>query len=79
MRLIGPAGEVVAALAHPAAAGSRQLTLRHARPLAGQPAFVFGREHPDVRAVDYEALSKLNVSATQELARQVAELQRQNA
>lgn len=40
--------------------------------------FVFGLEHADVRAVDYEALSMLNVSATQELARKVAALEKQN-
>ncbi|MBO2012485.1 hypothetical protein [Hymenobacter negativus] len=40
---------------------------------------MFGLEHADVRTVDYEALAMLNVSATQELARQLAELQKQNA
>jgi hypothetical protein len=39
---------------------------------------VYGLEHTDVRAVDYEALSMLNVSATQELARKVAALEKQN-
>jgi hypothetical protein len=33
--------------------------------------FVYGREVSDFRSVDYEAISMLNVSATQELARQV--------
>jgi len=33
--------------------------------------FVYGREVKDFRAVDYEAISMLNVSATQELARKV--------
>jgi hypothetical protein len=33
--------------------------------------FVFGREVDDLRGVDYEALSMLNVSATQELHRQL--------
>ena len=33
--------------------------------------FVFGREVKDFRNVDYEAISMLNVSATQELARQL--------
>ena len=41
--------------------------------------FIFGLEHADVRTVDYEALSMLNVSATQELARKVALLETQNA
>ncbi|WP_139923110.1 tail fiber domain-containing protein [Hymenobacter sp. DG01] len=55
------------------------LVVRGARQLAGQAVFVFGLEHPDVRTVDYEALSMLNVSATQELARKVALLEQQNA
>jgi hypothetical protein len=33
--------------------------------------FVYGREVNDFRTVDYDAISMLNVSATQELARQV--------
>lgn len=33
--------------------------------------FVYGREVKDVRAVDYEAIAMLNVSATQELARKL--------
>lgn len=34
-------------------------------------AFVYGTEQHDVRAVDYEAIAMLNVSATQELSRQM--------
>jgi hypothetical protein len=37
----------------------------------GKEVFVYGREVKDVRAVDYEAISMLNVSATQELARRL--------
>jgi hypothetical protein len=33
--------------------------------------FVYGREVKDFRTVDYEAIAMLNVSATQELHRQV--------
>ncbi len=81
VKLIGPAGELVGTVA-PAPAGP-VLRVRGAAgqvaALAGQPVFVFGLEHADVRAVDYEALAMLNVSATQELARQVAALQAQNA
>jgi hypothetical protein len=36
----------------------------------GEKVFVFGREVKDFRVVDYEAISMLNVSATQELKRQ---------
>ncbi|MBF9223100.1 tail fiber domain-containing protein [Hymenobacter ruricola] len=79
LKLVGPAGEVLARVARPAAVGTRALVVRDAGALAGARVFVFGLEHPDVRAVDYEALAMLNVSATQELARQVAALQRQSA
>jgi hypothetical protein len=36
----------------------------------GEQIFVYGREVKDFRAVDYDAISMLNVSATQELARE---------
>lgn len=38
---------------------------------AGEQVFVYGREVNDFRSVDYEAIAMLNVSATQELARQL--------
>ncbi len=41
--------------------------------------FVYGREVSDLRAVDYEAIAMLNVSATQEVARQLAGLAGENA
>ncbi len=40
--------------------------------------FVYGREVPDFHEVDYDALSMLNISATQALVRQVETLQREN-
>lgn len=40
--------------------------------------FVFGKKVNDFRAVDYDAISMLNVSATQELAREVEQLKAQN-
>jgi len=45
----------------------------------GGEVFVFGREVDDFRSVDYEAISMLNVSATQELARKVEGLEKANA
>jgi hypothetical protein len=39
---------------------------------ASDQVFVYGREVDDFRSVDYEAIAMLNVSATQELARQLA-------
>ncbi len=81
LKLIGPAGEEVGTVARAAAPGATRLTVRGAQPLAATPAeiFVYGLEHPDVRAVDYEALGMLNVSATQELARLVQQLRVDNA
>jgi hypothetical protein len=38
-----------------------------------EKAFVYGREVSDMRSVDYDAIAMLNVSATQELARQLKE------
>ncbi|MEM1356831.1 MAG: tail fiber domain-containing protein [Bacteroidota bacterium] len=40
--------------------------------------FVYGREVDDFHVVDYEAISMLNVSATQELARKVEVLEEEN-
>jgi hypothetical protein len=40
--------------------------------------FVFGREVTDFRTVDYEALSTLNISATQELLKMIRDLQTEN-
>ncbi|RZL12229.1 MAG: tail fiber domain-containing protein [Hymenobacter sp.] len=50
-----------------------------ALPQAETRLFVFGPEVKDLRTVDYEAIAMLNVSATQELAKQVAALQAANA
>jgi hypothetical protein len=81
LKLIGPAGEVLATLAEAVEAGSQQLLVTGADSMADTPeeVFVFGLEHTDVRTVDYEAVAMLNVSATQALARQVEELHQQNA
>ncbi|MCC3160253.1 tail fiber domain-containing protein [Hymenobacter sp. 15J16-1T3B] len=76
IKLIGASCEVVGTVK---AVRGTTLVVRGARQLAGQAVFVFGLEHSDVRTVDYEALAMLNVSATQELARKVAELEQQNA
>lgn len=40
--------------------------------------FVYGREVPDFHTVDYEALSTLNISATQALFRRVEMLEKEN-
>ena len=41
--------------------------------------FVYGREVDDFRTVDYQAVSMLNVSATQELLKRVEALENENA
>ena len=43
-----------------------------------EKVFVYGREVDDFHTVDYEAISMLNVSATQELAKQVELLKAEN-
>lgn len=48
-------------------------------PASVEGVFVYGREVNDFRSVDYEALAMLNVSATQELARQVEALRKSEA
>jgi len=42
-----------------------------------ESVFVYGREVNDFKSVDYDAISMLNVSATQELAKQVQELKKE--
>ena len=44
-----------------------------------EDVFVYGREVDDFRAVDYEAISMLNVSATQELFKMIQELRDRNS
>ncbi|MGA2245701.1 MAG: tail fiber domain-containing protein [Verrucomicrobiota bacterium] len=46
---------------------------------AGDQLFVFGRQVNDFRAVDYNAISVLNVSATQELAKRLEQKSREVA
>ena len=43
-----------------------------------EKVFVYGREVDDFRMVDYDALSMLNLSATQELARRLEILEKEN-
>ncbi|MFY9345915.1 MAG: hypothetical protein WAT39_25710 [Planctomycetota bacterium] len=45
---------------------------------AGETVFVYGREVKDFLSVDYDAISMLNVSATQELAHRVETLKTEN-
>ncbi len=45
----------------------------------GKEILVYGKETPDFHTVDYDKIHTLNVSATQELARRVAQLEAENA
>ena len=45
----------------------------------GDKVFVYGKECTDLRSIDYDAISMLNVSATQELAKEVKTLQEENS
>jgi hypothetical protein len=64
VRLIGEKGEGV----HEVLAVEKDRFRTAFRP-EGKDVFVYGREVKDFRVVDYEAISMLNVSATQELHR----------
>jgi hypothetical protein len=44
----------------------------------GDRVFVYGKQCLDLKSVDYDAISMLNVSATQELARKVEALEEEN-
>ncbi len=43
--------------------------------LNGDKVFVYGEEVDDFRTVDYEGLTTLNISATQEIAKRLAQQQ----
>jgi hypothetical protein len=45
----------------------------------GDKVFVYGREVKDFRSVDYDAIAMLNVSATQEMAKRVEAVTKENA
>ncbi len=54
-----------------------QFQFASATPISSR-VFVYGKEHDDVRAIDYDAIAMLNVSATQALAKQVEVLRDEN-
>lgn len=59
--------------------GDNEIVFTTAEEMKGDKLFLFGEEVTDFRAVDYEALSTLNISATQELYREIQALKKQNA
>jgi len=56
-----------------------KLTVMLLKVKAGEKVFVYGKQVNDLRSVDYDALSMLNISATQELAKKVTALESENA
>ena len=61
----------VVAVVNPQPGSREEPKFRLDPPVAEGNVFVYGREVKDFRAVDYEAIAMLNVSATQELARRL--------
>jgi septal ring factor EnvC (AmiA/AmiB activator) len=56
----------------------KAFTVETKEPL-GDKVFVYGKQCLDLKAVDYDAISMLNVSATQELAKKVEALEQENS
>jgi len=57
---------------------AKTFTVETKEPL-GDKVFVYGKQCTDLKAVDYDAISMLNVSATQELAKKVQALEEENS
>jgi hypothetical protein len=76
VRLITPKHPELIAVVH--VLNDKAFTVESKEPL-GNRVFVYGRECTDLRGVDYDAISMLNVSATQELAKKVEALEQQNS
>jgi hypothetical protein len=76
VRLITSKNPELAAMVH--VVNEKAFTVETKEPL-GDKVFVYGKQCLDLKAVDYEAISMLNVSATQELAKKVETLEQQNS
>ena len=76
VRLITSKNKELTAVAH--SVNGKTFTVETNEPL-GEKVFVYGKQCLDLKAVDYDAISMLNVSATQELARKVETLEQQNS
>jgi hypothetical protein len=61
------------------AAAAKSFTVKLKPEVNAGKVFVYGRQVTDLRAVDYDALSMLNISATQELVRKISVLEEENA
>jgi hypothetical protein len=76
VRLITSKNKAVSVVAH--SVQGKTFTVETDVPL-GEKVFVYGKQCLDLKAVDYDAISMLNVSATQELDRKVESLEKQNS
>lgn len=76
VRLITSKNTELSVVAHSVA--GKTFTVETNEPL-GEKVFVYGKQCLDLKAVDYDAISMLNVSATQELAKKVETLEEQNS
>ena len=77
IKLVHPSGD--AEFSSVEASGEKSFTAKLKSGNDGSEIFVHGRQVDDLRTVDYDALSMLNISATQELARKVSGLEAENA
>ena len=62
-----------------AVASATEFSLGNWNHAAPEKVFVYGREVNDFHSVDYDHLFTMNISATQELARRVESLEKENA
>jgi Chaperone of endosialidase len=76
VRLITPKNPELYVVAH--VVDDKTFTLTTKEVLADK-VFVYGKQCLDLKSVDYDAISMLNVSATQELAKKVDALEAENA
>jgi Chaperone of endosialidase len=76
VRLITSKNAELRVIAH--SVKGKTFTVKTNEPL-GEKVFVYGKQCLDMKAVDYDAISMLNVSATQELAKKVETLEQENS
>ncbi|HEX2746537.1 MAG TPA: tail fiber domain-containing protein [Verrucomicrobiales bacterium] len=77
VKLMTAKGDAEYAVVETSADQSFTAKLKHAAD--GEKVFVYGRQIDDLRTVDYDALSMLNISATQELAKKAAAMEEKGA
>jgi hypothetical protein len=76
LRVITEKNDELSVVAH--VVNDKAFTVETKEPL-GDKVFVYGKECLDLKGIDYDAISMLNVSTTQELAKQVEALEKENS